>query len=435
MGKAKSKKTRKKIFIFGGLGLLIVVVILIVAFSGNKETIIPVQLEKVQKRNITQVVSATGKINPIYQVVLTPEVTGEIVELPVKEGDFVKKGQLLIKIKPDIYIAQRNRAEASLQASKSDLNVRKANLDQLEKEYTRVKGLYEKGLASESDLESSKSSYLQSLGQYESQKSNILQSEESLKEQQEQLAKTTIYAPLEGTVCALNVELNERVLGSSFSQGTQLMTVADLNMMEATVDVDENDVVLISIGDTARVKVDAYGDKEFVGVVTEIGNSAITSSAGTQEEVVNFEVKIQLNTEGEKLRPGMSCDAEIETDTKFNVLSVPIQSVTARTSSGKVVQNGTPTNTEDETVSSTVTKAPKSVKPDEVVFIVSNNKAKLYKVKTGISDDTYIEIIDGVKENLEVVSGPYRSISKELEDNVKVMVQKKGSIVENSTSK
>ncbi|MFH0733725.1 MAG: efflux RND transporter periplasmic adaptor subunit [bacterium] len=430
MGKAKSKKTRKKIFIFGGLGLLIVVVILIVAFSGNKETIVPVQLEQVQKRTITQVVSATGKINPIYQVVLTPEVTGEVVELPVLEGDFVKKGQLLIKIKPDIYIAQRNRALAGLESAKAGLDIRKANLDQVEKEYTRVKGLYEKGLASESDLENAKSTYLQSKGSYQSQESNIMESQESLKEQQEQLAKTTIYSPIDGTISALNVELSERVLGSSFSQGTNLMTVADLNMMEATVDVDENDVVLISVGDTARVKVDAYGDKEFIGTVTQIGNSAITTSAGTQEQVVNFEVKIKLNTEGENLRPGMSCDAEIETDTKYNVLSVPIQSVTARTSSGKVIQNGSTSTNDDEVTVTKVTKTTKAVKPDEVVFVVNNNTAKLYKVKTGISDDTYIEIIDGVKEKQDVVSGPYRSISKELEDNVKVMVQKKGAIVE-----
>ena len=430
MGKAKSKKTRKKIFIFGGLGLLIVVVILIVAFSGNKETIVPVQLEQVQKRTITQVVSATGKINPIYQVVLTPEVTGEVVELPVLEGDFVKKGQLLIKIKPDIYVAQRNRALAGLESAKAGLDIRKANLDQVEKEYTRVKGLYEKGLASESDLENAKSTYLQSKGSYQSQQSTIMESEESLKEQQEQLAKTTIYSPIDGTISALNVELSERVLGSSFSQGTNLMTVADLNMMEATVDVDENDVVLISVGDTARVKVDAYGDKEFIGIVTQIGNSAITSSAGTQEQVVNFEVKIKLNTEGNNLRPGMSCDAEIETDTKYNVLSVPIQSVTARTTSGKVIQNGSTSANEDEVSVTKVTKTPKAVKPDEVVFIVSNNTAKLYKVKTGISDDTYIEIVEGIDEKQEVVSGPYRSISKELEDNVKVMVQKKGAIVE-----
>lgn len=432
MGKAKSKKTRKKIFIFGGLGALILIVILIVAFSGDKEKIISVQTEKVQKRNITQVVSATGTINPIYQVVLTPEVTGEIVDLPVKEGDQVKKGQLLIRIKPDIYIAQKNRAEASLESAKSGLEIRKANLDQVQKDYERVQGLYKKGLASDSDLENAKSTYLQSLGNYNSQKSAILQAEESLKEQQEQLAKTTIYAPLDGTISALNVELSERVLGSSFSQGTNIMTVADLNLMEATVDVDENDVVLISIGDTARVKVDAYGDREFIGVVTQIGNSAKTTGTGSQDEVVNFEIKIQLNTEGENIRPGMSCDAEIETDTKYNVLSVPIQSVTARTNNNAPVVKDEKSDNEEDTPK---TKTIKTNKPDEVVFIIDKNNAKQYKVKTGISDDTYIEIIDGLKGDEEVVSGPYRAISKELEDNVKVMVQKKGKSFQSSENK
>ncbi|HPN38266.1 MAG TPA: efflux RND transporter periplasmic adaptor subunit [Melioribacteraceae bacterium] len=423
MGKAQSKKNRKKLFIFGGLGLLLLIIILIVAFSGDKEQIVSVQTEKVKKRTITQMVSATGKINPVYQVVLTPEVTGEIVELPIKEGDKVKKGQLLIKIKPDIYVAQRNRALASLEAAKAGLDVQKANLERVEKEYKRIQGLHEKKLASDSDLETAKSNYYQSLGQFQSQKSAILQSEESLKEQQEQLAKTTIYSPIDGTISALNVELSERVLGSSFSQGTNLMTVANLNLMEATVDVDENDVVLISIGDTAKVKIDAFGDREFIGTVTQIGNSAKSSGLGTQDEIVNFEIKIILNTEGENIRPGMSCDAEIETETKYNVWSVPIQSVTARTQQGKII-NTNGSVSEDDDNKEKVTK--KQSKPDEVVFSIIDNKAKLVKVKTGISDDTYIEIKEGLDGNEEIVNGPYRAISKELEDNLKVMVQKKG---------
>ncbi len=423
MGKAQSKKNRKKLLVFGGLGVLLLAVILIIVFSGQKEQIIMVQTEKVQKRTITQKVSATGKINPVYQVVLTPEVTGEIVELPIKEGDKVKKGQLLIKIKPDIYIAQRNRALASLEAAKAGLEIQKANLDRVEKEYKRIQGLYEKKLASDAELENAKSMYYQSLGQFQSQKSAIMQAEETLKEQTEQLAKTTIYSPIDGTVSALNVELSERVLGSSFSQGTNLMTVANLNLMEATVDVDENDVVLISIGDTARVKIDAFGDREFIGTVTQIGNSAKSTGVGTQDQVVNFEVKILLNTEGENIRPGMSCDAEIETETKYNVWSVPIQCVTARTAAGKVFNANGNTNDEGENKAN---ENKKQNKPDEVVFVISNNVAKLTKVKTGISDDTYIEIKEGLSGNEEVVTGPYRAISKELEDNVKVMVQKKG---------
>ncbi|MEG8947459.1 efflux RND transporter periplasmic adaptor subunit [Rosettibacter firmus] len=408
------KKSKKKLFIFGGLGLLIVVLILLVAFSGNKEEIISVQTEKVSRRTITQVVTATGKINPEYQVKIIAEATGEIVYLPIREGDMVKKGQLLLRIKPDIYEAQKNSAEARLAQAKSSLNATKALLEKVESEYKRVQGLAQKGLASDADLETAKSTYLQTLGNYESQKSIVSQAEAALKEAIETLNKTYVYSPIDGTISKLSVELGERVIGSAFT-GTELLTVADLSNMEATVDVDENDVVLVSIGDTARIHIDAFGDKVFKGIVSQIGNSAKTTGLGTQEEVVNFEVKIKLIDLDDKIRPGMSCDAEIETETKQNVLAVPIQSVTAR-----LTEKPNPSQNDEDNPDNS--KNGKRNKPKEVVFVVENGKAKMVEVKTGISDDNYIEIIEGLKGDEEVISGPYRAISRELENGKKIMV-------------
>ncbi|MDZ7763372.1 MAG: efflux RND transporter periplasmic adaptor subunit [Melioribacteraceae bacterium] len=411
MANGKKKRSKKKFFIFGGLALLLVIVVVLVVASGDKEAIVSVQTEKVQQRTITQVVSATGKINPVDQVVITPEVTGEIVDLPVKEGHKVKKGDLLIRIKPDIYLAQRDRALAQLESARATLKVREANLMQVEAQYNRMVELYEKGLASEQELELSKSAYLQAEGNYESQKAAVTQSQGSLREAEENLAKTAIYSPLNGTVSALNVELSERVLGSGFSQGTNIMTIADLDRMEATVDVDENDVVLVDHGDTARVEIDAYRDQIFTGIVTQIANSAKTSGIGTQDEVVNFEVKIEIIDSGVMIRPGMSCDADIETETRVDVFAVPIQSVTARTLPPKEDEEQNPNNRNE---------------PQEVVFVEDAGIAKIVEVKTGISDDTYIEIINGLEGEENVISGSYRAISKELEDGAKVSVERGG---------
>ncbi len=408
MSKANGKKSKKKLLIFGGLAILILAAILLAVFGGSKEKIISVQIEKVEKRDITQKVTANGKINPIEKVILRPEVTGEIVELPVKEGDRVKKGQLLIRLKPDQYIARRNKAQASLDYARATLREREASLTEIEAKYRRAKELYDKQLGSEADLEQARSAYLRIKSQVDAQKSSVMQAEESFKDAKVELAKTVIYAPIDGTISVLNVEKSERVLGSSFSQGTHLMTVADLSTMEAVVEVDENDVVLISLGDTAYVSIDAFKDKKFKGVVSQIGNSAKTTGLGTQNEVVNFEIKIQLVELNDRIRPGMSCDAEILTDKRHDVLAVPIQSVTVR---------------EPENVDEKSNK--KDKEPFEVVFVEEDNLAKMKKVKTGISDETYMEIIKGLEEGENVIVGPYRAISKELEDSSKVRIMKK----------
>jgi HlyD family secretion protein len=422
------KKAKKKIIIFGGLGLLVVIFIIVALVGGSKEEITMVQTEKVEKRDITQTVTATGTINPEFAVVITPEVTGEIIQLPVEEGDPVKKGDLLIRIKGDQYQAQKERLEANLQSSEATLRIREAEKKRLTLEYERVKELHTKELASNSELEFAESNYLTALASYEQAEAVVLQSKAQLREVLETLYKTTIYSPLDGTVTQLNVELSERVLGSGFSQGTNIMTVANLNNMEAVVEVDENDVVLVSVGDTANVQVDAFGKEEFKGVVTQIGNSAQQSGFGTQEQVVNFEVKIKMLDIDPKLRPGMSCNADIETETVFDVISVPLQSVTARTDIP--TENGKDT-TEVASANGNGNDNRKSngngrnKEPKEVVFILDNGTVKMVVVETGISDDDYLEVISGLEGDEEVVSGSYRAISRELEDGSKVRVEEK----------
>ncbi len=421
MANGKKSKSKKKVFIFGGLGLLFLILIVIAFIGGGREEIIAVTTEKVTKRTITQSVAATGKINPEFRVVITPEVTGEIVALPVKEGDRVKKGDLLIRIKGDQYLAQKERLEATLLSAEANLKIREAELSRVTSDFNRVRELHSKGLSSDVELEISQSNYLTTKAAYESAQASVLQSKASLKEVMDQLYKTTILSPMDGTVTQLNVEIGERVLGSGFTQGTNIMTISDLNNIEAVVDVDENDVVLVSLGDTARIKVDAFGDRVFIGIVTQIGNSAKTSGFGTQQEVVNFEVKIKLTEPDGALRPGMSCNAEIETKTVTDVLSVPIQSVTARTDTKPKEQQS---NDGDEAV---VERKTRFERPKEIVFVIKDGIAKSVEVETGISDDSYIEIRSGLEGDEDVVSGSYRAISRELNDGSKVRVENRRS--------
>lgn len=407
---ANNKKSKKKIIIFSIIGGLIIILTLLVILGSKREPVYTVQTEKVQKRTITQVVTATGKIYPEVQVIITPEVSGEIIALPLREGNKVKKGDLLLKIKPDIYNALRDRAAAELSSMK-------ANLARSESEYKRGKELFSKGLISNADLEQVNTTY-------EMAKANYDQADAALKQSNENLAKTTIYSPMEGTVSQLKVELGERVLGTSQFQGTTVMTVADLSRMESRVDVGENDIILISIGDTARIEVDAIQNRKLIGIVYEIGNSAKTKGFGTQEEVTNFEVKIRILDKDVILRPGMSMTATIETETKNNVIAVPIQSVTTRSSDKSKGKEKTESPDEsDEMAASDSRIKNKTEKVREVVFVVENNAAKTIDVKRGISDDSYTEIISGLDENKEVVSGSYKAINRELEDGVKVKVE------------
>jgi len=382
----------------------------VVVFLGSrKEPVITVQTEKVLPRTITQLVTATGKIQPEVQVKITPEVSGEIVALPVKEGQRVKKGDLLMKIKPDFYMAQRDQFAAGLLSAK-------AGLSRTEPEFRRIESLYKKGLVSGTE-------YDQARAAYESSKAQFAQATASLDQANESLRKTTVLSPMDGTISQLNSELGERVLGTVQFQGTDVMTIADLSRMEARVDVSENDVILVSLGDTARIEVDAFPNRKVNAVVYEIANTAKSKGLGTQEEVTNFEVKMRVVDTGIILRPGMSMTADVETETKQNVLSVPIQCVTTRMpkeemkepqgdgQSGAVMTAGTTMKKKDEK------------KPKEIVFIVDNGVAKATTVKRGISDDSHVEIVEGLKDSMQVISGSYKAINRELEDGAKVRVE------------
>ena len=413
---SNGKRSKKKVIIFSIAGVVLIALTLLVILGNKREPVFTVQTEKVERRTVTQTVTATGKISPEIQVNITPEVSGEITTLPVKEGMRVKKGDLLIKIKPDIYAAQRDRAAAELTSTK-------ASLQKSESEYKRAKELFTKGLISSAELEQANTGYEVAKGQY-------AQSEATLKQSDENLFKTTIYSPMEGTVSQLLVELGERVLGTSQFQGTNVMTVADLSRMEARVDVGENDIVLISIGDTARIDVDAVKGRKLTGVVYEIGNAAKTKGLGTQEEVTNFVVKIRILDKDVLLRPGMSMTATVETETKNNVLAVPIQSVTTRTP-GKTKMGEKKESDEGDDMAANDSKIKQKVeKPKEVVFIIENNVAKMVVVNRGISDDSYTEITGGLDPGKEVVSGSYKAINRELDDGVKVKVEntKKGPV-------
>ncbi|HUI63994.1 MAG TPA: efflux RND transporter periplasmic adaptor subunit [Bacteroidota bacterium] len=406
---ANGKKSRKKLIIFSAIGVVIIALVLIVFLGSKKEPILPVNVEKVTSRTLTQVVTATGKIQPEVQVKISPEVSGEIVLLPVKEGYRVKKGDVLLKIKPDIYIAQRDQFRAGLLQAK-------AGLTKAEADYKRAQTLLNKGLIAQSDFDQARATYESAEAMYQQSKASLDQAEESLR-------KTTIVSPMDGTVSQLNNQLGERVLGTQQFQGTEVMTVADLSRMEAQVDVSENDVILVHIGDTARISIDAFPDRKVNAVVYEIANTGTSKNLGTQEEVTNFTVKMRVVDPGVVLRPGMSMTADIETMTKQNVLSVPIQSVTTRAPKMEMKEGQTDGQKGTVMTAAQTQKSKNENKPKEIVFVIENGVAKAVPVKRGIASDQYVEIVDGLSEGAQVVSGSYKAINRELEDGAKVKIE------------
>jgi HlyD family secretion protein len=426
---------------------LALVALTVGAIVRKREVVVTVQSDKVTRRNLTEIVVANGKIQPVVQVKISPEVSGEITALPFKEGQAVKKGDLIVKIKPDFYLANRNQADASYQSSLAGKSTAEANLRKAEAEFKRNQGLYQNKLISDSAFDEVKAAYDVAQAQLTSAQDQVEMAKASLASAQDNLDKTTIVAPLTGTVSKLNSEVGERVVGTATMAGTEVMTVADLNEMEARVDIGEIDVVLIKPGETVRLEVDAFKDRKFTGTVTEVANSSKTSTTGgvgtSSQEATKFEVKIRIK-EKEAFRPGMSVTAEIETRYRTNVLTVPIASVTTRLpkdkdKKGKSKASGEVASTKDGSAPGTSgaadppdpspskndKKSKESAKPIEVVFLVESERAKMTPVKIGISDDSWWEITEGVKEGQEVVSGGYRAISKDLDDGKKI---RKGTV-------
>lgn len=415
---AKKKSRKKKIYITLAL-VIIAIVIVSMTFLNKGDESVKVQTSFVERRTITQSVSTIGTIQPETEVKISPETSGEIVNLPVNEGDIVKSNQLLARIRPDFIQTQLEQQQAALEASKLEIEVRKAEMDRAKSSFDRIKELFEKEFVSKQEFENAETTYNQSVSNYEASKRRFDQSLASLKQIKVSADRTTLYSPIEGIITRLNVEIGEKVLGTQQFQGTEMMVVSDLSVINAVVEVDENDIVLVEIGDTAKVEIDALPGKYFLGEVFEIGHSAIQNSLGTQDQVTNFEVKIRLLESEERLRPGMSCSAEIFTNTKYNTLAVPLQSVTIR--GGNFERNP------DIAKEGLQSDKPKTdfTKPPQVVFLREGNKAKMTSVETGISDKGFIEITKGLSEKQEVISGSFMAISKQLHD---------GAVIEIDTS-
>ena len=397
---------------------VLVVGVIIAKKSGlvGKEILFKVSTENAEKRTITETIVANGKIQPKTEVKISADVSGEIIDLLVEDGDSVTKGQLLLKINPDIYYSTIERLQASVNSAKAQLSQSEASLLEKEKSHKRNERLWDKKAISESEFESSEIAYKIALANKQSAEFSVKSAEASLKEANENLTKTQIYSPIDGIVTRLNIELGERVVGTAQMTGTEIMRIANLNNMEVKVDVNENDIVRVSKFDTALVEVDAYLGQKFKGIVTEIANSANTEGAAT-DQVTNFEVKIRLLPEGYKalvtnekpfpFRPGMSASVEIQTNTMLDVISIPIQAVTARADS--LLNDSIKLGEDDDLI--------------EIVFVYSgdaDSKVKIIKVKTGIQDDNYIQILEGIEPNTEVVIAPYSAINKKLKDDMKV---------------
>jgi HlyD family secretion protein len=427
---ASSKRGKVSLIVAAVLLVLGLGVLGVWGYWRKKETPLTVQTEKAEFRNLTEMVMATGRIQPVTKVVINPEVSGEIVELPVREGQLVKKGDLLVRIRPDPYQASRNSAEASYRSSLANVELSRAELEKAKIEFERFSQLAEAKLISESEFLSAKTSLDVAQARFETSRHQSDQTKAGLARADEDLTKTTIVAPIDGTVTSLRSERGERVVGTAMMAGTEIMTVADLNEMEARIDVGEIDVVWVALGQRARLEVDSFRDRKFTGVVTEIANAARTQGMNTQQEATKFEVRIRVQ-EKEFFRPGMSVTAEVETRYRTNVLAVPMQSVTTRLpkeakelleQQKKLAAKSGPEAPDDVSGTEAKRRAGMAPKPIEVVFAVKEGKAVMVPVKRGISDETHTEITEGLEEGMEVVSGGYTAIAKQLEDGKAVKV-------------
>jgi len=430
----------KYLIIIVAVMILIFIIGRITGLFGGKKAIIVV-VDKAQKRTIYEIVTANGKIQPEKEIKVSADVSGEIVELYIKEGDSIKQGQILLKIKPDIYVSGKDRAVAAVNTVKANYGNALAKLDQIiaqfnqsQLSYERNKSLWEQGAISKSDWDASIASFEISKATIEASKQdvksaeyNVQSAEASLKEANERLIKTSVFSPIDGMITKLIIEKGERVAGTDMMAGTEMLRVADLKKMEVKVDVNENDIVRVHLGDTAIIEVDAYLDHKFNGIVTEIANSANTSSQISADQVTSFDVKIMLLENSYKhlitsdrpfpFRPGMTATADIQTQKKESVLSVPVEAVKARLDSELI--NKTNIKSSFQKVKALDNEIPKL---SEIVFVNDKSIARERKVKTGIQDNNFIEIIGGIKENEEIVIAPFSAISKKLKDNTLIRV-------------
>lgn len=433
----KRRSRRRRYIIWGTVGLLLLWLITSMLL-GKREKPIPVLTEKAVRRTIIQSVSATGKVQPEVEVKISPEVAGEIIDLPVVDGMPMKKGDLLLRIKPDSYKALVEAQVAAISAAKATNLQMKAAAAKTEQDLKRSQDLFTKKMISESEFVAAQTAHDVAKSTYESSLHEIERAEAGSSQARDQLSKTTIYSPIDGTVTVLNSKLGERVVATNQFAGTEVMRVADLTQMEARVDVNENDVVTVKIGDQARITIDAYGEREFTGTVAQIANTGKTTGAGTQEEVTNFEVKIKIADRDVQLRPGLSCTADIQTNMVADAVAVPMQSVTIRTGDSnlspeeieKRKQKQTAGDKGDNEAEFTDERRERAAEREEreklakVVFLKKGDKAQMVKVTTGIADDTYMEIKSGIQPGDEIISGSYSAISRKLKEGARVEMEK-----------
>lgn len=423
--------SKKKTYII--IAVIVSSIILLLALSkmgvfGDKEEGIEVETAKANEITIVETVSATGKIQPEIEVKVSSQVSGEIIELPVKEGQIVKKGQLLAKINPDLYSSGVERSVSNYSGTKASLSQAEASFKEAQSNYQRSKTLFEKGIISKSDWDKATATFEAAKASRESAYFNVKSASASVKEAKDNLGRTLIYAPADGTISVLNVELGEKILGTQQMAGTEILRVANLNNMEVEVDVNENDIVKVTIGDTAKIQVDAYLKKEFKGIVTSISNSA--SATTTADQVTNFKVKVRILKESYQdllqgkpasyspFRPGMTATVDIITTRKEKVIGIPLSAVVMKADTSAVNKNDLGKEDDEK-------QKPKSDKKFECVFVKNGTKAKIKIVKTGIQDDTNIEIVSGLQKGEEVIVGPYTTVSKDLNSGDKVNVASK----------
>ncbi len=420
-GTPRPKRKRSRVALWVTLSTLLVVGILVVMMLMRSGTLpsIEIETQRVFRTTILQTVTATGVIDPETQVNVSPEVSGEIVYIGVKEGDHVRKGQLIVRINPESMIAQRDEAQAVISASQARLAQSQASVLRSEQDLERQKQLAERKLTTLQELEAAETGVKISQAERDAARFNVQQSQAGLRRVRESLNKTSIYAPISGVVTKLHSKVGEKVVGAIQMSGTEIMTIADLSVIEAVVDVSENDVVQVSLSDTAELEVDAIPNQKFRAVVSRIANSPKQSGIGTQEQLTNFEVRVRFIDPDDRFRPGMTATAVIQTDKRENTLAVPIQAVTSRedtTGRDKFGINGESGvhNTQLEKA------AEKSDKPVPIVFVRVGDSVQTRAVTTGIRDNRNIEIIGGLKPTDVVVIGTYKAISKDLQNGSRV---------------
>lgn len=427
------KKSRKRVFILISVIVILLFLIFLAFIFGNKNEVIAVTTAKVERRTIIQTVSAVGKIEPETKVKISSETSGEIIYLGVREGDTVRAGQLLVRIKPDIIETQLEQFKSAAESAKLQTEAQLAEKIRAESDLKRIAELYKKDFASKQEFETAKANFERATATYNASLANYSQALAQYKQMQKSLERTTISSPINGIVTKLEVEKGEKVVGTAQMAGTTIMEIADLSTMNAIVEVNENDIVYVKIGDTANIEIDAIPNEIFKGFVIETGHSAITTQSLSQDQTTNFKVKIRLISPDKRLRPGMSCNVEIITTTKENVLAVPLQSVTTRLEeeNAEIEVN---TGGSVEKITEKNLKAIKST-PPSIVFINDNGKAKKVTVKTGISDRGFIEIIEGLREGQEVISGSFMAVSKLLKDGSAIKIQKKAKEIKTNKNK